>query len=277
MRERQQVPYLGLKRNQTLADIAAAEAEASGAQVDATQALTDAAAAQAAADEAQADATQALGDAATAQGDAAAAQLDATKALNQRFPSNPTVVYQGGLMFPPFGASLSGRVLTQAIWRPRTATQVSAAGRVDLIPFLPSVDVVVDQISVEVTTGVAGDIKVGVYSTNPTDPTAAPVLVYESGSVAHTPDGLKNFTPPSPITFVGNTLYWLFQRTSADPTLRVFTFDTVLSWPRAAVTNNQGFSLLRGTLDYATAMPDPYNLTLTETAANPVVFSLRIA
>jgi len=246
-------------------------------RLDADQALLDAASAQTTADQAVLDAAAAQTDAAQALVDAAAAQVDATQALNQRFPSNPTVLYQGGLVFPPFGASLSGRVITQAIRTTRTTFTASAANRVDLVPFLSAVNVVVDQISVEVTTAVGGDIKVGVYSTDPTDPTVAPVLVYESGSVADTPNGLKDFTPPSPITFTGNTLYWWFCRTSAIPTMRVLAADTTLGWPRGVAINNRGFQLLRGTLTYGTAMPDPYNLTLTETIADPSAFFLRIA
>jgi len=137
------------------------------------------------------------------------------------------------------------------------------------------VDFSIDRIGLDVTTGVASsNAKIVIYNSG-TDGYPSSVA-YTGGnldcsSVAFVEETLS-------FTFTGGRRYWIGVRTSSTQQLRGASSSTCATFGLTASNANTMFSILRRTVTYASAAPDPWVFTSSElTAANPPSVRMRKA
>ena len=276
----EQIPYLGFNPlaitaaqtaandAQAAADAAQAAADAAAgtvpgvqADADAAQAAADAAqasadAAQNAADDAQTAADAAQADADTAQTTATAAQTDATTALTLvGLISVPrTDLLQSALEMISPATPAENWINTVGI--EANTTPIGVANRLSMYPFIPSRDIIISAVGIEVTTAIASaQCKIIAYNANQT--TGRPTSrIFETGNLTAsttTDDGTKRSSQS--LTFIADTLYWIGTRHSSTANLRGFAADNCLHWSRGTLAGAGNFNCLQTTLTYATAAP----------------------
>lgn len=123
-----------------------------------------------------------------------------------------------------------------------------------LVPFIPTHDVTIDQFGINVTTAVAGsNAKLGIYT--PSSDGWPDALVVESANLDCAATGFKS--EAYSYTFKLGVLYWLFVRTSSTQSLNALQVNSVRGLPRNSSTIAMG-SCIRRTLAFASAAPDPF-------------------
>ncbi len=146
-----------------------------------------------------------------------------------------------------------------------TGVLAGAAGRIDLFPFIPRDDIVLDRLSVNVTTLIAAALgKIVVYSADTTGRPAS--LLQETGDLDFSTVGVKPATVS--LTLRCGVTYWLGLRHSSTATLS--------AWASTATPDLNGGApvttarkVLRRTLAYATAAPGAWGYLSAETSAGP--------
>lgn len=113
----------------------------------------------------------------------------------------------------------TGLYVSNAMNATAGSTSAGAADRLEMVPFIPSKDVVIDELAFEVTTLLAGsNCKVGLYDSNPT--TGLPDARLEgSGDLSCATTGVKT-NAITPRTLTAGTLYWLAIHFSSTQTVR---------------------------------------------------------
>ena len=148
-----------------------------------------------------------------------------------------------------------------------TATAAGVAGRFDLFPFVPRGDVTCDQIAINVSTLVAAaQGKLVIYASNPLgQPTTR---LFESAVLDYSTTGFKTATIA--ITFRKGQVYWIGNRHSSTATLTTFATGATPDLTTSDLTL-QLRKVLRRTLAFATAAPDPWGYLSTETTNGSAV------
>ncbi|QLQ20122.1 MAG: DUF2793 domain-containing protein [Exiguobacterium profundum] len=180
-----------------------------------------------------------------------------------------------GAVSVPFLVPPSGEhVLTTMGSGTTTGTTAGAAGRMDLFPFSPRLDMTIDQMVVNVTTAVASALgKLVVYLSDANGRPDARLL--ETGDMDFGTTGLKSVAVSAMLW--GGATYWLGLRHSSTA--------TVSAWQSAATPDINGGApvttarkILRRTLSYGTAAPSSWGYLGSEISASfaPAIW-LRMA
>jgi hypothetical protein len=163
----------------------------------------------------------------------------------------------------PFVAPTSGDyVLTTIGAGGATGTLAGAADRVDLFPFIPRADLSIDRLAVNVTTAVAASLgKIVLYASNASGQPAG--LLTETGSLDFSTIGVKEATVA--LTLRKGVTYWIGVRHNSTATLSAWaaaaTPDLTVNAP-----TTQYRKVLRRTVTFATAAPNPWSYVSSETA-----------
>lgn len=180
-----------------------------------------------------------------------------------------------GAVSVPFLVPPSGEhVLTTMGSGTTTGTTAGAAGRMDLFPFSPRLDMTIDQMVVNVTTAVASALgKLVVYLSDANGRPDARLL--ETGDMDFGTTGLKSVAVSAMLW--GGATYWLGLRHSSTA--------TVSAWQSAATPDINGGApvttarkILRRSLTYGTAAPSSWGFLGSEISASfaPAIW-LRMA
>ena len=143
-----------------------------------------------------------------------------------------------------------------------TGTLIGVANRIDMFPFIPKADVTVDQIAVSVTTAVAAaQGKTVVYASNGSgQPTAR---LFESAALDFSTVGFK--TAALSLVLRKGLVYWIGIRHSSTATLSAHAATSTPDLTTSDLST-QFRKVLRRTVTFATAAPDPWAYVSTETA-----------
>lgn len=146
-------------------------------------------------------------------------------------------------------------------------TAAGVTGRFDLFPFVPRGDFVSDQIAINVTTAVAAaQGKLVVYGSNVLgQPTTR---LFESAALDFSTTGFKTATLS--VTFRKGQVYWIGMRHSSTATTTTFAASATPDLTTSDL-NVQLRKVLRRTLTFSTAAPDPWGYLSTETANGSAV------
>lgn len=99
-------------------------------------------------------------------------------------------------------------------------TVASVANTIWGIPFVPSKDCSLDTVLVEVTTLLAGNARVGIYTGDGNLHPNTLIAESNTGSVSTGTVGVKTFSFTTPVALVGGTTYWIALATSVAVTVR---------------------------------------------------------
>lgn len=163
----------------------------------------------------------------------------------------------------PFVAPTSGDyVLTTIGAGGATGTLAGAADRVDIFPFIPRADLSIDRLAVNVTTAVAASLgKIVLYASNASGQPAG--LLTETGNLDFSTIGVKEATVA--LTLRKGVTYWIGVRHSSTATLSAWaaaaTPDLTVNAP-----TTQFRKVLRRTVTFASAAPNPWTYVSSETA-----------
>ncbi len=146
-----------------------------------------------------------------------------------------------------------------------TGVLAGVAGRMDLFPFIPRDDMIIDRLSVNVTTLIAAALgKIVLYAADATGRPAT--LILETGDLDFSTVGLKEATITQ--TLRCGITYWIGIRHSSTAILS--------AWASTATPDLNGGApvttarkVLRRTLAYATAAPGTWGYLASETNAGP--------
>lgn len=173
---------------------------------------------------------------------------------------------------PGVGGYVSGNQYDNAFKAGASGTLAGVADRIDLAPFFVPLNFTVDRIGVAVSTLVASaQGKCVVYSSNSSGlPTN---LIKETAALDFGTTGYRyeNWT----YTFQKNICYWVGVRHSSTATLRTIALTSAMSLGLPSATGTNYNSLLRRTLAFANAAPNPWNFTATDLVAGVTPPSIR--
>lgn len=146
-----------------------------------------------------------------------------------------------------------------------TTTLTGAANRIDIYPFVPQADLVVDALGVNCTTAVAGALcKVVVYDALSNGRPGA--LLFESATADLSTVGNKVLT--ASITFERGKTYWLGIRHSATAALSAWPLQAAPDINGGATMVTTARKTVRRTVTFATAAPSVWNFVATEINAS---------
>jgi hypothetical protein len=117
-------------------------------------------------------------------------------------------------------------------------SNVVTANHLRALPFVSPQAITVDRLAVECTNGVAGNLRMGIYSDDGNCYPASPLV--DSGSISSNTTGVITATVSQALT--AGTLYWLVFIASAAPTLRAMNMaqlTPILGWS-STIGNNIG-------------------------------------
>ncbi len=138
-----------------------------------------------------------------------------------------------------------------------------AADRMELVPFITPIDLVIDQVGL-VVTATGGDAKVIVYAS---DSNGWPsTLIKETGNLSMGTAAPTFVGEAWSYTFTANTKYWVGFRSSAGGQLRSLTGTWMPYLGRESATSNATFGALRRTLAFGTAAPSTWSFTSSDLA-----------
>lgn len=173
---------------------------------------------------------------------------------------------------PNAGGVVVGQYYDNSFRGTASATLAGAANRIDLAPYYTSVPLTIDRIGVAVSTGVASALgKVVIYSA---DANGWPdELLYESGNLDFSTTGMKEGTLS--FSFSSGVQYWVGVRHSSTATLRTINVSSAVNLGLTSSTAANYATILRRTVTFANAAPNPWNFTNTDRVANVTPPSIR--
>ena len=159
-----------------------------------------------------------------------------------------------------------------------TSTVIAAADLVMTALFYPKRDVPVSDIAVEVTAGMAGNLRIMIHADDGTGTPGA--LIDSSGDISTAAAGIKTWAGAD-FTFLRDTRYWISVHTSAGPTLRASSANgaTPIGYDGTSVAGGAHY-IGRETAAqaYAAGAPaDVEGVRVTSFSRLPVLFSLKVA
>lgn len=173
---------------------------------------------------------------------------------------------------PNAGGVVVGQYYDNSFQGTASATLAGAANRIDLAPYYTSVSLPIDRIGVAVSTGVASALaKVVIYSADASGWPGA--LLYESGNLDCATTGMKEATLD--FTFTSGTIYWLGVRHSSTATIRAINVSSAVNLGLTSATASNYATILRRTVTFASAAPDPWTFTNSDRVANVGPPSIR--
>lgn len=152
-------------------------------------------------------------------------------------------------------------------------TLAGAANRCDLAPFYISGGLAIDQLGVSVSTAVAGSqMKVVIYGSDANGWPSA--KLYETAALSGAATGYVSESLS--FTFASGTQYWLGVRHSSTATLRTIAINSAwnLGLGSSGNTGTQ-CTVIRRTITFANAAPDPWGFVNTELTSNVTPPSIR--
>jgi len=163
------------------------------------------------------------------------------------------------LTLPAYGVgAVSGSYVDQGIAAANSGTLATAANRFDVFPMVPYGDVTIDIIGVAVSTAVASAlVKIVVYDSNALGMPGE--LLFEGTNLDAGSTGYKSSAFSH--TFKAGRVYWLGVRSSSTATLRTVAAGASIPLAVASNAGTNYATVLRGTLTYANAAPDPFVAT----------------
>lgn len=204
-----------------------------------------------------------------------ATEAEITAARGDAADLNARISTISNFASPNAGGLVTGRYYDNAFQGTASATLAGAANRMDLAPFYTSVPLTIDQIGVAVSTAVAGSqVKVVIYSAGSDGWPDA--LLYETAALSSAATGYVS--EALTFTFDSGTTYWIGVRHSATATLRTINVSSAVNLGLTSSTATSYASLLRSTVTFASAAPDPYTFAASQlTAATPPSIRMRAA
>ncbi len=186
------------------------------------------------------------------------------------FASNTTL--RGGV----HGAATygSGAFVLPTVNATALGTAATAADRFESVPFIPAHDLVVNQLAIEVTTGVAAStFRLGIYADN--GATAPGTLLVGTIALSSAGTGYVTDTIASR-TLAAGELYWLVTHASANPTFRAVANGGSYAFSAPAAGSTANFVVQRGTSAFAGGLPASAPACTPTNAAAPAI-RLRLA
>lgn len=173
---------------------------------------------------------------------------------------------------PNAGGVVVGQYYDNSFQGTASATLAGAANRIDLAPYYTSVTLAIGRIGVAVSTAVASALaKVVIYSS---DADGWPdALLYESGNLDCGTTGMKEATLD--FTFASGVQYWVGVRHSSTATLRTINVSSAVNLGLTSSSAANYATILRRTVTFANAAPDPWTFTNTDRTANVTPPSIR--
>ena len=142
-------------------------------------------------------------------------------------------------------------------------TQIGAADRMDLHPFIPRGDLTIDRLSINCTTAVAASlVKIILYAA---DAAGKPTtLISETATLDTSTTGIKEATVA--LTLRKGVTYWVGLRHSSTATLSMWGSAATPELTAGSITVNPR-KLLRRTLAFATAAPSTWGYLVSEVSS----------
>ena len=180
---------------------------------------------------------------------------------------------------PNAGGIVPGRYYDNATGSTNTSLYTGTANRVDMVTFITSVPLTVDQIGFSIATpGSGAYARAFIYSSGADGWPES--LMYESNSDLDLNSGtFQGETPASPFTFEANRIYWVGWRFGAATTYATMRGVAVASVPNMgllASNSNTYCSVLRRNIPFGTPMPATWVFDQSELAANIIAPSFRM-
>jgi len=151
-------------------------------------------------------------------------------------------------------------------------TAAMAANRAELAPFYTNARLTIDQIGIAVSTAVAASLaKIVIYSTSSGG--WPDVLLFEGTDLDCATTGYK-FTDPA-FTFESGVQYWIGVRSSSTQTIRTINTSSARNLGISGSNNTTYYTVLRRTITYADAAPDPWVFASGELTAGATPPSIR--
>lgn len=174
---------------------------------------------------------------------------------------------------PNAGGVVVGQYYDNSFQGTASATLAGAANRIDLAPYYTSVPLTIDRIGCSVSTGVTGaNIKIVIYSS---DANGWPdALLYESGDLSAASSGAMAEATLS-FSFSSGVQYWVGVRHSSTATLRTINVSSAVNLGLTSSTASNYATILRRTVTFANAAPNPWVFTNSDRVANVTPPSIR--
>jgi len=170
------------------------------------------------------------------------------------------------------GTIVAGEYLRSNLTSAATTTFAITLNRLYGVPILVGITQTFDRISMEVTTGAAGNIRLGLYTSHAT--TYLPdELVVDGGTIDANSVAVQEVTISESLV---PGLYWGAFVSDASPTIRAFTAASGRALMGAAAATDAGYTYLRRNFSYA-ALPDPFGGSLTRAGTIVPIVALRAA
>jgi hypothetical protein len=171
-------------------------------------------------------------------------------------------------------ALAAGQYVNQQVNALTPTAGAMAANRLDLMLFVPSRNLTIDQLAIEVTTAVAAtNCRIGIWA----DSTGAPGVLLAGGGTDHdcSTTGVKTETVS--LSMTAGTPYWVGTHSNGTQTFRACATGAAAIFGTAAGGSGAGFTAWRGSPTYASGLPNPpVSMTRTGGVIAPLVY-LRIA
>lgn len=153
-----------------------------------------------------------------------------------------------------------------------TATRISAANRMEAVPFYSSGNFEIDLIGVAVTTGVASSkCKIAIYDS---DENGLPLYLIFGGSDIST-SGTGFVSESTSISLTSGKLYWFVLKTSGAITVRVNPLASAYNLGLSGSNGTTYFTVLRKTETYGNDWESSNPFTTSHLVANITPYSFR--
>lgn len=173
---------------------------------------------------------------------------------------------------PNAGAYISGNYYDNAFQGSASGTLAGTANIMDLAPFYSSATVAINQLGVAVSTAVASaQVKVVIYGSDANGWPGA--LLHESAAITAATTGYQSETLS--FTFSAATQYWVGVRHSSTSTLRTVAVASAKNLGLGGSNTANYFTILRRTLAFATAAPNPWGFVTADLVNNVTPPSVR--
>ena len=180
---------------------------------------------------------------------------------------------------PNAGGIVPGRYYDNATGSTNSSLYTGAANRVDMVTFITSVPLTVNQIGFAINTpGSGAYARAFIYSSGADGWPKS--LMYESNSDLDLNSGtFQGETLASPFTFEANRIYWIgwrFGTATTYATMRGVAVSSVPNMGLSASNSNTYCSVLRRNIPFNTPMPVTWVFDQSELAANIIAPSFRM-
>ena len=176
----------------------------------------------------------------------------------------------GGLSTPTPVAAVpqaAGTYFSASIGAVSTGTIAQAANRLEFYPFIPARDISIDELALDVSTGVASSLaRAGIYSDNNGQPSA---LLRGTADLNCATTGAKA-EAVSALALTKGTTYWLAVLASSTQTLRGIPVSALLPLGLNA-SGGTYLTTRRATATYASGLPGTAPATTLNNAIAPLV------